>query len=481
MNNHYLPPPIGALPDYMRNLVCATAIKLDVDVGMALATLLSGMASAVHGLKVAKRPDGGIEPLSLFNVVLAGPTTGKTRTHKLVHRAHSAQDSRRYQDYRQAKKDRQGIKHVTAEQGEQPLSAETDDAPRLRWTIIQNSSNRGLLEAVEGVGEASAMSSHEGQNLLNSDVFRRHLETLNMLFDGDDKVMLTRARGSVVMAANATLIIHVMVQHDMFDNYCEKYGDYARGIGFLARALFTSVPSTPTFIDRSIQVPHDCLGSYDNQVMTYLDVQREKLEAGITAREEMAFSPEACQLYWELTQDHKYLTRTTYWHMQDAANRAMQNVIRVASIMHAFSGEAGDIPPQALEAAYAIVQWHLGQFAEIFPPKPITLPPPPKLSARERALQRQSQRQFDDRHAILSIITDLCQHNRESSALKSEVMTLFREHAYDARFRAALLRLVKAGEVLETGNGKEARLNLVPQRTAPPVNPPLWQPYLGSL
>ena len=447
----------------MRNLTHAIAAKLEVDVGMALSTLLSGMASAVQGLKVVKRPDGGTEPLSLFSIVLAAPTTGKTRTHKLVHRAHNAQDIHRYQEYQQAKKGRRPLKvgvalpEVADETGNVANSARSGD-PRLRWVILQNSTNRALLEAVEGVGEASSVSSHEGQNVLNSDVFKRNLETLNILFDGNDKAILTRAKGDFVMSAQATLVLLVMAQQDIFGNYVRKYGDYARGIGFFARALFTCVPLFRNPPDLCIQFPADCLDNYERQVTAYLDAQRNKLEAGITAREEMAFSQEACQLYWQLTRERQHLTSTMYWHIQDAANRAMQNVIRISAIMHAFSGETGDIPPNTLAAAYAIVEWHLAQFSEIFPPKPLPLPTQPKPSTRERQLQRQ----FEDMRTITDCISELCCRSREPDALKFKVFV--GSGLYNARFRTALMRLTDEGHVLESGEGKEARLSIVPQR-----------------
>ena len=466
MNNHAVPHPVGLLPDYMRDLAYAIAINLDVDVGMALSTLLSGMASAIQGLRVVKRPDGGIEHLSLFSIVLAAPTAGKTRTHKLVHRAHNAQDIRRYQEYQRAKKERRTFTPGVAasEVADQAYSGGANDSvesgdPRLRWVILQNSTNRALLEAVEGVGEACSMSSHEGQIVLNSDVFKRHLETLDILFDGDDKTILTRAKGDFVMSAQATLVLLVMAQQDIFGNYVRRYGDYARGIGFFARALFTSVPHFRTPLDPRIQFPADCLDNYERQVTAYLDAQRNKLEAGITAREEMAFSPEACQLYWQLTKEHQRLTSTMYWHIQDAANRALQNVIRVSAIMHAFSGETGDIPANTLAAAYAIVEWHLAQFSEIFPPKPLPLPTQPKPSTRERQLQRQ----FDDMRTITDCISELCCRSREPDALKSKVFV--GSGLYNARFRTALMRLTDEGHVLESGEGKEARLSIVPQRS----------------
>ena len=467
MNEYSLPHAIGEMPEFMRNWTYAIANKLDVDVGMALATLISGMATAVHGLKIAERPDGGFETLSIFSFVLADPTTGKTRTHKLVHAKHNVQDAHRYKAYTQAKQAHK--------------LNETELAARLRWVILKDTTNRGLLEALDGIGGATAISVHEGQTALNSVPFRRHLDTLNVLFDGEDTATLVRANGDCVAAIDASLCVLVMVQHDIFGSYCGKFGAYARGIGFFSRCLFTRVSSHRVPLNQSFTHLDNCLDDYYQKVESFLNSQLTKLEAGTDGREVIKFSEEAKNLYTELLNKHQYLTSTSYWHIQDAANRSMQNVIRIAAIIHCFSGAGGDIPAGTLQAAYAIVQWHMGQFSEIFPPKPLVLPPPPKLTTRERAWERKSQSLLDDRQAILGIIADQCLQNREASVLKSEVTTLFREHAYDARFRAALLRLVKSGEVLETGDGKKARLSIVskPQNNLV-MPPPLWPAQYSS-
>ena len=50
----------GVLPDPIREWAIALASKSGVSFEFALMTLLSGMSSAVCGLKVVERPDGGI-------------------------------------------------------------------------------------------------------------------------------------------------------------------------------------------------------------------------------------------------------------------------------------------------------------------------------------------------------------------------------------------------------------------------------------
>ena len=446
---------ISRMPAYLRDWVNAIAIKLDVDPGMVLATLLSGMAAGINGGKVAKRPDDGVEPLACFTVVLAGPTTGKTRTHKLVHAAHNIHDICRYKSYQQGKR---GATRDTADSdGTLPMPA---GAARLRSVILQDTSNRGLLEALEGVGESTAISIHEGQKALESVLFRRHLDTLNVLHDGEGQATITRGKGDRVIAHNATLTTLVMVQPDIFGIHLKKQGQAARGIGFLARCLFTTTPQFRNPVDRSLKDPDECLAVYHAKVETFLKHRLAKLEAGETDPDVIAFSPKACQLWHSMMAEHRQLTNTVYWHVQDAANRGMQNVVRVAGIIHSYDDLEGDIPPETLEAAWAIVQWHLAQFAELFPPEPLPVLPPPKPTSRHKQLYRE----FEDGKVIVNCITEMCWRNQESDALKSKVF--IRSALYNARFRTALMRLVDEGVVLESGEGNQTRLSIVPQQDA---------------
>jgi hypothetical protein len=460
--------PIQQLPRFMRDLTYCVANQLNVDPGMALSTLVSGMATAVHGTKSVVRPDGGTEPLSLLSVIVAAPTTGKTRTYRLTHQVHLEEDLRRYETL---------LNTQANASGSRPASDGRSGPDHTRWVSLQNATNRALVEALKGIGESTSISSDEGQTILHSDLFRRHLDTPNTLYDGN-KVMLNRARGQSLVAADASLVVLVMAQPDIFDAYCCKYGEYARGVGFFARVLFTVVPPSRP----SSPVAHCGSGApldeYHDLVGKLLRDQLERAGKPRRKRDELEFSPEASTLYFELAREHALYTQSHYWHIEDAANRALQNAVRLAAIMHVFSGEDGPIPPATLEGAYEMVRWHLSQFATLFPPKPWPVPAPPKLTPQERAHQRLWQRVADDRQAILDIICDLCRSRHTSSALKSDVRTLFRERAYDARFRAALLRLTNDGTVIETLAGKDALLSVAPALASPGV---IWPNRPGCL
>lgn len=341
-------PPIDSLPAYFRELVTSISGRLNVDPGMAIATLEASMASAAHGTACVVHPEGSREPLSLFGILIAGPTTGKTRTFRTAHRLHLEEDRERHQ---------QSI--AMAESGRSSSSrARFPATDRIRWVSLQNTTNRALVETLEGVGESTAVSSDEGQNILSSDLFKRHLDTCNALWDGS-KVMLTRARGRSAVASDASLVSFVMTQPDMFETYRRKYGEVARGIGFFARTLFTIAGSTRFSPGGGGEVPDSCLAHYEATVKELLTRQRLRADSRTNERREIGFTPEACAMYRNLEQQHIQSIPAQYPHMEDAANRAMQNVVRLAALLHIFSGNPGPIPAVTLHGAFSLVSWHL--------------------------------------------------------------------------------------------------------------------------
>lgn len=101
-------------------------------------------------------------------------------------------------------------------------------------------------------------------------------------------------------------------------------------------------------------------------------------------------------------------------------------------------------------------------------------------SAQQRVAQRAIQRDTQDREGILALIRELSYRRQSPTVLKSEVKTMFLAHAYDARFRAALLRLKIEGLVIESVEGKDARLSIA---SWAPWNcgPVFWMPMQGSV
>lgn len=452
--HHYgLPDVMSELPEYLRNWVHAISHQLGVDRGLSLSTLLAGMGAAVQGTRMVRLPHGGDEPLACFTFVLAGPTTGKTRTHRLVHQVHNEHDIRRYQAFR-GRKVRPGVEDPEGSSSGRDVQV----APRLRPIVLQDTSRRGLIEALDGVGESTTISVDEGAQVLGTALLRHELGlgTLNSLYDGSGKAMLRRSNGEIVAAHAASLTVLIMVQPDIFQAYLRKYGDTARNIGFLSRCLFTTLPAVPEWLYLSMAPPEGCLEAYHAKASSFLDVRLAQLESGDYETEAIHFSPGAAQLWSQLVNEQQHLTASQYRHVQDAANRSLQNVTRIAGIIHCYSDEGSEISTDSLMAAWAIVQWSLGHFARIFPPQAPPAIQMPKLTPQ----QKRQQREIEDCQTILNCIVEACVRNCEPDALKSKVF--IRSGLYNARFRTALMRLVDEGQVLESGIGSTSRISIVP-------------------
>lgn len=489
----------GTLPDPIRDWSNALAFKSGVSFEFALMTLLSGMASAVSGLKVVERPDGGVEQTSLIVFAQAPPAYGKTRLFKQVFKAHKAMDVARLSAHiaasMQARRRRPGASN-----------ASVYVEPRLRLTTLQDTSKLGLLEVIAGIGEAVSLTTHEGNLILNSNLFRGDgLEMATALWDGEGMIQTNR-RGKAMIAMNATANILVMVQSDVCKAYCRKHGEHARGIGFFSRTLFVNAPAWGTTPLQPAECQEACLLDYHDRVQHFLTRKFARMEAASTpsifmqgpgagaepvesgedggagterhedlakaATEEVSFDPEVMALTPQAANRYFELQRelqgrwSGHLHMQDALDRAMQNVLRIAGIMQAFVDGDAPVSAGAMNAAYLVVDFCLVQFSTVFPPEPIKLAPFKPFRIKVSAQQRASQRVREDAQAIVDGVCTLCQLRKEADVLLGDVRE--RLGIYPLRFRAALAALGDEGRVLMTGKGRDMRISIVPSGPASP-------------
>lgn len=450
---------MAQLPTYLRDLAYAVAAKAESDVSVALPTLLSGMGAAVIGLRRIERPDGGHEALGTFQFVISGRTTGKTETFKLVHARHRAHDIFQYENH---------------------VAAKSDGTPnRLHEVLHPVSTGRMLLASLEGVGQSTSISAHEGNVALRSNLFRRQLDILNVLFDGEDKSSIPLPNGTRLTVLDGSVNMLIMVQGEVFGAYDATNGETARAIGFYSRCLFTVAPAVPSVPQWARPGADRLLDEYSKDVSTYLAALEAKQKNGVIGWDTLTFSPAARAIWLDMKAQAR---QSAYYYpnaAQDACNRAMQNVTRLAGIIHSYyphrlddprweaprsldSGGliagpgllANEVSTECLLAAWALVHYHLGQVALVFPPKPWQPQPAPKLSVAER---RERQRR-EDADAIMFHLIRHIEHTGEPAAEKGVVR--MRTGLYRQRFDAALFSLTDKEHLLEEGSAKKTRLKV---------------------
>lgn len=488
----------GILPEKIRGWALALSQSLSVSFEIALLTLLSAMSSALCGLKVIRRPDGGLESASLIVFALAPPAYGKTRLFKRAFSAHMEEDADRLRAYLRANDE---LERDAEKRG---ASARRVRPARLRSVLLQDCSRYGLVEELSGVGESVAMATHEGNLILGSDLFRKNgLEMATSLWDGGNSVQVRRGRGTRLIAMEATMPIMVMVQNNIFDDYLATHGKHAASIGFFDRTLFICAEAGSVPVDVPPAVDDSCLVAFDDQARAYLrrthvravasvngsleqvadggaaDNERDDAPGNVTEEpeisaseittdlvshsvagpdtrlEEMALSSEAAEVFAGLC--HQARNRGVWLaHLQGATSRAMQNVIRMAGLLQAFDDERVPISSQAILAANAIEDYCLGQASMVFPPEFKRIEPAvTKLSTHDK----QKRRLDEDGQMILQVAGELMRLRGGQSLALSEVRE--RCGIYPLRFRAALARLIDAGSVSVVGEGKQERISVL--------------------
>lgn len=446
----------GLLPDKVRAWVFALAQWANVSFEFALMTLLSAMSAALAGLRQVRRPDGGIEPVTLFVFGLAPPAYGKTRVFKRAFAMHLEEDADRLLHYMHACEESDGD---TDENGTRRRGKR---GPRLRSVLLQDVSRYGLAEQLHGVGETVAIATHEGNLVLRSNLFQKHgLEMATSTWDGDNAVQVRRGHGARLIAVGSTMPILVLVQPDIFEEFRALHGKHALGVGFFDRTLFIDATLEGVVSPTVPSVNAECLEEFDACARSFLQRARDRATLASSrstqGRDDLVLSPQAAEAYGSYVQRSR-TPNFLIGHLRGAIDRSMQNVLRIAGLLQEFSDEGTPISAQCIDAAHAVVSSCLLEAAQLFPPeiRRIELAVT-KLSPQERRRQRLA----DDAQEILRVTRDLLQLRGGLSVALSEVRE--RCAIYPMRFRAALAWLTDTGQVTVAGEAKRERISVLPE------------------
>ncbi|MEL6098781.1 YfjI family protein [Stenotrophomonas maltophilia] len=244
--------------------------------------------------------------------------------------------------------------------------------PACNRIIVQDATERGLINAVQGDSKSIAMLSDEGATLLKSGAFRNSA-TLNKLWDAPSLVMLDRA-DEVVQVTDPRLTLSFMIQEELFQDFLKMKNSTARASGFLARFVFCHPESTQGYraakelTDKEPVHGANVLAFHKR--MTALWEARDHRHAdGNYSKKVLRFSTDAKAL-WKDTYDiiEPELAKGGAYHsIRDAASKTMEIASRIAGIFHHFEGIEGDVIERAtLQRAINVALFYQEEFIEKF-------------------------------------------------------------------------------------------------------------------
>lgn len=228
--------------------------------------------------------------------------------------------------------------------------------PRYPRRLINDISKRAFFEHFDGVGRCATLLTDEARDALSSSLLSDS-GTVNSSWEC--KVPpLDRAHANFA-PIRPHLAIILLVQSEVWKSYIEDAGSLARGSGLVARCLMLSPPSLKGFRFSNSTAPLDWSG---------LDAFHKRLWELLRDSASKEDDPEGeCPVYeFDEVAKLEFLQMSNgveamqqpggfLRDVSDVASKMMDNVARVAVIIHHFMDYRGSISVGTLRCAYHIV------------------------------------------------------------------------------------------------------------------------------
>ncbi|AQU82453.1 MULTISPECIES: YfjI family protein [unclassified Halomonas] len=360
---------------------------------MARTTALGAMAMACQGVVDVAFPNGHVVPTSLNLLTIAESGERKTALENWffqpIRDFQSAQKKERqlsiqvYQrnlkNWRNAEKALEKKRTQTYLNGEsieeiERQQAELDDQKpqpsRLRQLIYENVTPSALAFSLyENIPLACLVSSEAG-NIFEGRAFQ-DLPMFNSMWSGSTLDVSRRSSESFTLE-NPRLSLALMAQPKVIDRFLEKRGSEARDNGFLSRLIVIKPVSFIGNRKGGSSVDAKKSKEFSDRVTNLLTEAFAILDSKSRQRKVLRFSSSAKTLWQEiqLSIEQDMAEHGKYYHARDHASKLIDNVTRVAAILHTFEGYEGDIESHVLEYAYRLCKCHSNQYLKYLAGEP---------------------------------------------------------------------------------------------------------------
>ncbi|MAD43374.1 MAG: hypothetical protein CMH98_00075 [Oceanospirillaceae bacterium] len=369
--------------------VAAIAEKYTVPFEMALQSTLGALSTACQrGIKVQVASNREPLPVSLFLLTLAEPGSGKTLLEQCLFSALRDKESERINRSQQAKKDyqveldiwqfeykqlqsdlknaiktgesveeiKQQLREVAYEEPQQPLPEDF---------LLKDTTEEGLLKALQNRYSMGAVVSSEADKQLNGRLFRQ-ASNLNDFWSGDP-VRKDLAGSEKINLEDARLSFVLQTQPDSIRRLKESQrSKHLLGSGFLDRLLTIDASHIPSYLrkhssnEENIETFQEHLGTLFDQHLVEKDQERV-----------LTFTPEAQQV-WDCFKDQiSSLTgRFDLPGIKDFRSKIPIHAARIAALLHRCESDNPQIGVSVLRFAISLMQVYTGSYRRYYQKTP---------------------------------------------------------------------------------------------------------------
>jgi|TARA_R110001583_G_scaffold195538_1_gene375655 hypothetical protein len=364
------------------------AQHVEVAPEMARTAALSAMALACQGMVDVAFPNGNVVPTSLHLLTIAETGERKTTLEnwffnpiKRFQKDKKTESEHAQQAYqRQLKNWQTGEKILNKEwakafENEEPAEeieqrqvkhdACKPQPPRTYQLIYENITPIALAYGLYENLPIACLVSSEAGNILEGKAME-DLPMLNSIWSGSSLDVTRRASPSFTLN-DPRLTMALMAQPKVIDRFLEKRGEEAMDNGFLSRLLVIKPMSMIGKREgKGRAVDSATMDRFNQRVTTLLETSMDILAHEDRQRRVLAFTPSAKEHWRKInkTIEQAQAEHGKYFHTRGHGSKLMDNITRVAAIIHTFEGYEGDIDTPLLEYARQLCNGYSNHFIQ---------------------------------------------------------------------------------------------------------------------
>lgn len=377
--------PIDALPEWLYRLVKILFDRTQAPPPMIVSLLLTALALAAQGAyDVRGRKNSSPTPVSLFILILASSGERKSTLDKLIMRVFRKENRRLLKEYEQECQRYQvetevwktvkkaldsGLKGAIKAEDNQETHTEAlrlhlkrkPVVPVKRQVLYEDTTERALLEGLQGRGISAGLISDEGGNILKSNLFNNPAN-FNTLWGGRD-CYVNRMDGSFTIE-DSRLTASIQIQPELWLHSSKLANHFIRESGLLARFLVCYPESTrgSRFEDYEELPPLESIPEWlEFEALLEKLLHEGQNNGGKRITLEILDQTHLTNLcnYIEGELNEGF----SLDGFQDVGSKIVENTQRIASLFHLGSREGDDrgILPTCVEDAFELCTWYINQ------------------------------------------------------------------------------------------------------------------------
>lgn len=386
-------------PEFREDSVFESAVTeaseaLQVERSMVILTALGAISTAAQGLFDIQQPTGNRVASSIMALVIAESGERKTTVEKSFFkhlRAYQAEliesyektvkkNLRRHHAWKIAKSAlessyKQVVKKQAIEPSEENLLLLEKTGKKLEEClqsepvvnqaykfIYEDTTPMALLQMMNKQSRNACLLSSEANGVFNGHAFG-DLHLINTLWDAGD-VIVDRVNTDSFVLKNARLTLMLMTQSSVIERFQSRRGEQARGMGFLARFILVKPNKRAGYRDFEVLQELEFVNKFNQRTQSLIkeSIARERIGQ---EKDLIKFSSKAQALWKAYAQqiEADMQKDQLYEHHTDHASKLMDNITRIAGLVHYLEkGAEGEIDSATLRFAYEVGMRSSGHF-----------------------------------------------------------------------------------------------------------------------